>query len=939
VLRVAASEFIHRRARTLALLLGILVATTSFTVLTGTSESQRLEVRGTVARNFRGDYDVLVRPRGARTAPERRVGDVQPGFASGQFGGIHLAQWRAIERIPGIEVGAPIANLGYVVGTAVVRVPLSRRATAGPGRVLLRVDATWRADRGLTRIPEPPSFVYVTPDRLSRAPGPGSSQIGTYANLSLREHVPHRARPALVCTSDLHSDEMQLDGPFAWRMRSQLGCFSRRSGNGRIGVAPLAAGRPRSELRWSIPLLLTAVDPSQEARLTGLGRALVSGRGLREADRVHPSGPLGGFRIPLMPVLASARPPIDEQADVSVRRLPPSAARGMLVKRWSQDDSLQGLRWLRGRRPGAVVQRTRLTAADAYSQLLRQLRGSHHGALTDLLADPLWSVGPTAYTRRAGVLEPRTRPRDDLAWNAASGGGPSGLAYAPATARERPFRVLSTAANSGAASGLSAEAPVLEAVGTFDPARLDVPSGPGAAPPTVFEPPLLQARGAAARRALGGRPLLPDGDPAGYLAQPPALLTTLRAARVFDQASYPDLWNRAPISAIRVRVAGVTGPDPLSRERIREAAERIATRTGLDVDITAGASGAPTAIELPAGRFGRPALALTELWVRKGVAARVLTAVDRKSVVLFVLILVVCALFVTNAAGAAVRARRVELGVLASLGWSTSRLFGVILAEVGAVGLVAGVLGGFLALPLAALVGVGASVTRALVAIPAATLLALLAGLVPAARAARADPAAAVRPAVLEVRRARQPRGPGTLALVNLLRTPGRTALGAASLAIGVGALTLLLAATVAFHEVLVGTLLGQAVAVQVRATDYAAVVATILLGAGAVADVLFLNLRDRAGELATLGACGWDDRALSRLVALEGVWTGAAGALAGAGIGLAAAAVFAGTLPAELVATSAAAGAVGVALAALGSLAPAAWLRRMPVVELLAEE
>jgi putative ABC transport system permease protein len=266
-------------------------------------------------------------------------------------------------------------------------------------------------------------------------------------------------------------------------------------------------------------------------------------------------------------------------------------------------------------------------------------------------------------------------------------------------------------------------------------------------------------------------------------------------------------------------------------------------------------------------------------------------------------------------------------------------LFGVVLAEVGAIGLLAGVAGGLLALPLAALVGVDASPARAALVVPAATALALLAGLVPALRAARADPAAAVRALVLEARRAFRPAGIGQLAVVNLLRTPGRTALGALSLAIGVCALTLLLAATVAFNDVLVGTLLGDAFAVEVRGTDYVAVIATVLLGVAAVADVLFLNLRERAAEFATLTATGWDDRALGRLVALEGLWIGALGALAGAAAGLAGAALFAAALPMSLVLTTVAAAAAGALLAGAGALVPAAWLRRVPAVQLLAEE
>jgi putative ABC transport system permease protein len=65
-------------------------------------------------------------------------------------------------------------------------------------------------------------------------------------------------------------------------------------------------------------------------------------------------------------------------------------------------------------------------------------------------------------------------------------------------------------------------------------------------------------------------------------------------------------------------------------------------------------------------------------------------------------------------------------------------------------------------------------------------------------------------------------------------------------------------------------------------------------------------------------------------------------GAASGALLGLAGAALFAGTLPVALLVTSlaaAGAGALLAALAALAALLPAAWLRRLPTVELLAQE
>src|SRR5262245_21433059 len=97
---------------------GIIVATASIAVLTGTSRTQRLQVQGTVNKNFRGSYDILVRPKGSRSARERETGSVQANFLSGIFGGISTAQWRDVRRLAGVEVAAPLANLGYVLQTA-----------------------------------------------------------------------------------------------------------------------------------------------------------------------------------------------------------------------------------------------------------------------------------------------------------------------------------------------------------------------------------------------------------------------------------------------------------------------------------------------------------------------------------------------------------------------------------------------------------------------------------------------------------------------------------------------------------------------------------------------------------------------------------------------------------------------------------------------------
>jgi putative ABC transport system permease protein len=418
------------------------------------------------------------------------------------------------------------------------------------------------------------------------------------------------------------------------------------------------------------------------------------------------------------------------------------------------------------------------------------------------------------------------------------------------------------------------------------------------------------------------------------------LITTLSALPELEhRRQFTGVPARDPIGVIRVRIAGVTGPGALSRERINAVAQQIEQRTGLDVDVVAGSSPAPETIDLPAGKFGQPSLTLTQNWVKEGVAVLILKAVDKTSVALYILILVVCVLFVGNAATAAVRGRRRELGVLASLGWRRSRLFATVLGELAGIGLVAGLLAAALAIPISAALGLDAAPLRTLLAVPVAIAVAVVAGLAPAWLAARADPISSVRPPVLAVRRARQPGSITALAALNVTRTPGRTAIGVVSLAVGIAAVTMLTAVTFAFRGVVVGSLLGDAVAVQVRSVDYVAAGATVSLGVLAVADVVFLNITERAAELATISSFGWRDTALARLVITEGAIIGVTGSLAGAAAGLAAAALFAGQLPGRLIAIAAAAVVAGVLITAAAALLPAALLRRLPTAHLLAEE
>jgi hypothetical protein len=943
MLRMILAQLRRRLSRSVALVVGILVATTGFTVLTADTSAARLQATATVEANARGAYDILVRPHvnSSASADETAEGLVPPNFLSGQIGGITRNQWHAIERIPGIEVAAPIATYGYARAQVTATVDLTDQVDRAATTQVIEVKLDWRADRGLSTLADPAThFVYVTKHPLVWSVNEELSEQYVWSDGKSRPRQSRCGDAALGATTI----EIEPDGSERSLCRAEYSIPDLSydpSAHPQMVVAQLLpdgtfqanpfgpSDRLTLTLQMPMYLLLAGIDPEAEAQLVGLDHAVVTGEYLATGAAPQPSDPATPGEPPWLdlPVLATTTPEIDEELAVSVNRVGVSPDVDVAGPGWTAFPPVLAPELESAARDHLTD--VTFTAADQYQQLL-----------TDVVARPEWSVadfvglvqaGAPAMTRRPdGVLVPGTI--DALDPVDIAGGFYAPFRLIPPFVTDTAFRPLITSSvGMEVAPGVERDRVGLMLTGTFDPAQLTAFSDLAGAPLETYRSPDLTGADQASRDALGDQALAPASNPAGYLSSPPMLLTTLAAP----------IFREKPISAIRVRVAGVAGVDPISRERVRLAAERIQEATGLDVDITVGASLVPRTVALAPGSYGRPALNLTEWWTKKGVAMAIITATDRKSVVLFGLILVVCVLFLANAVSAAVRDRRAELAILACLGWPRRRLAYLIAGEVALVALVAGTLSAALAVPVGGLAGVSLGALHAVEAIPVALGLAIFATMVPLMRASRSRPGAAVRPPVLAPRlrwhgRRRTLAG---LALANLWRTPGRTLLGALCLAIGVASSTVLASVTWVFHGAITGSLLGDAVSLQVRGVDAIAVAATILLGLVAVADVLYLNVRDRAAEFAALRATGWSDAALARLVTFEGLGIGLLGAVTGAVAGLAGAARFAGTLSPDQLWLAAALALGGALAAGAAATLPALLQRRLPVSTLLAEE
>jgi hypothetical protein len=152
-------------------ILAIVLASSSFALLTSAVATSKLEVQGTVAENYRAAYDILVRPAtskeseaGTAARLERSQGLVQANYLSGIYGGISMDQLDQIRDIAGVEVAAPVAMIGYTLPAVDVPVVINDLIEDDPTATdqLFRLTRTWSTDRGLTSIPAATSYQYFT---------------------------------------------------------------------------------------------------------------------------------------------------------------------------------------------------------------------------------------------------------------------------------------------------------------------------------------------------------------------------------------------------------------------------------------------------------------------------------------------------------------------------------------------------------------------------------------------------------------------------------------------------------------------------------------------------------------------------------------------------------------------------------------------------------
>lgn len=918
MIRLTLSRLLHDRARSLFLVATLLLSVLSFLVLGASAKTSQVKTTGTVL-GAPAAYDLIVRPPASITAQERTTSLVRANYLSGVYGGITLTQWHTIQRSAGVQTAAPIAMIGQVFEQAFVPVDLTAYVDKKTTTVL-RFTSTDHSRAGTASTPGPNGYLMVGPKVTMKQDSSIIQQIGD--------------RQVKWCPELDYGDYSQ-HGPLAPDNQLATTCTDITAGETHlptdtINPWPHGTGHYAAYVPVTIPVTVAAIDPASEQALVGLDTAITKGKNLTGQkildDQLHNESAI--------PVLSATHLDVNDDLTVDVSRLDaPSVTKlqaGDLTARQHID--------LVRSAPAERVTTATLTAAQAHATWLNETnadRQAGHIAVAIVRPAGVSYTGSTTTGLRATAA---SVPQD--AWRNQTYYSEAWVNLPPAIATST-YRTA-TIMNSIPSDGTGAHTVQLNVVGQFDPTKVKSKDGMSGLPMPPYETPTATAADATTRALVAGGTLKPDNNPLGYLQQAPTLLTSLDVlpelltARAFQLSANANV--DAPISAIRVKVAGGQDGTEQAAARVKLVAQHVHDATGLDVQVIKGASPKPVTVALPATVKGEKDLTIVEPWTKLDVATTIVAALDRKTLVLLVLVLVSSALAVAISAHAAVRARRVELGVLACIGWRRSTLIRSVLAEFFLIGLAAGVIGSLAALLVAHLSDITIPTWWILAAVPATVVMTLAAATMPAIRAGRSTPIAVVHDAPATARRPIRVTGIATMAFSSAQRTPGRVLAAAASLAMGVASLALIYGITEAFRGAVVGTVMGDVVAVQVKTTDLLAALVLALVGLVSLGNVLFLDVREQAAHYASLRATGWSDRSLASLITWQAVVIGIVGSLAGAAIALAGLAAMS-ALTTTTVLTTLLIATLGVGAAALVSLIPAGSLRRLPTARLLAGE
>jgi hypothetical protein len=750
----APARLVRRHVALVALVLVSLVAAASSQIGT----SARAQITAQINAHWRGAYDILVRPAGARLALEATGGLVEPNFVglTGRRGGISLAELERIRGVVGVDLAAPIGWVGLI-----------STPTTAPSIEL-------------TSYPPKPTLYSVV---LSVVTSDGISERLVFSEvLKVLVAPPLKAGGPPIVVSDAGGVAILQLGPGKWAAEISAGHAIPQLQSPIIAVDPAAERQLLGSAGSFLDPLLAITDRDDlTVATTNPGVVL---EGYDQGGQIAGMKQAGGAALsrPVLPVLVSSRAyaPVRISADVTQLGRPldalPSLSEG-------DANAIESATELAGTGLTAIGQSTL-----DWSGTMRALRMNGIGVAwpgSQLVGSsvPAWVHG--TFYRALLASRPRyapagSRPGSDRPAFEISPQGPVGPGGPLASGwtsvgsgatdlkigLEQSYRELSEV-TVPVAAGYTSQSPldapyVMAPVGEYDLNSVDLPHDPlEYVPYGAYDPPDAQRVADGKGRLTSATPMNPTLNPAGLLSMSPMGIVDLHAAEL--------LRGSAPIDAIRIRVAGITGYGQEALAAVARVAAAI-TALGLDVDIVAASSPQAVDVFVPAYEVGQSPAAdlgwVEEHWTTLGAAPRVDQGLSDINLALLFLAILGFGIVAATTELATATARSREAGILAAIGWRRRRIIRWQAAESAVAGVMSFALAVLVWLAVGAQdpIGLAAAVTGGLAFASFGLLGAWL-----------AQPGSAGHRGLVPARRVLSVTGPRTYALRSILSRPART--------------------------------------------------------------------------------------------------------------------------------------------------------------------
>lgn len=618
------------RPRLVVLLAGSVAVALAASSIALASVASSIAVRQAVADGWRGPFDILVRPAGSTTLTVDGRQLVPSNYLGAPSTGLTRAQWEAVASVPGVEIGAPVAALGWVKpGSSIVGVRLPLPAADE----LIRIQLTTTVGDAVTT---QEGYAGYDPDTgfpigLAGIDGgrTSDSSIGVDSGTlpsawGLVVGVDPVAEDALTGIADEIEGEWIEPG------------VSMTSGGDTSVVALRVVTAGRQPIAGTLDLVVStttatttagkiraALDAYQIAQIEAGAR--ISLDHFYDIVESYTAGgrtrPIFQFRDSLARLIEPLRP---AQLAFDANGLSADPIDGG-QREWGANALLVPAQPRLVRQPDGTLMLPMLgTWSEDFASQIRALTPLGLGGPDR--PDPE-SVDASVF-RPLSIVEPppfRLQPLGRYDLNALSARYNNSTNYAP--------------------------------LGIY-----------GDAPRTL----VADADGNPVEEVLS-RSL----NPGGLNPLPPVGLTNLETVEALRGEQF--------IDAIRVRVAGIDGYSPAALNRIEQVAAAIIERTGLDVVVVAGSSPADVRVEVEG--VGT----VLERWTSLGEAPRITSAISGLSGLLLGAAGVVVAMYLLGMAVLVVVESSRELRILGLVGWRLGTRRGVPMAQAAILGAVSGI--------------------------------------------------------------------------------------------------------------------------------------------------------------------------------------------------------------------------------------------------------